>query len=116
LGYEGQSEVGKLIASGSGGLSELVSHLSLDSVAYGLYRTTDVYDGHVTVKFVAIYWIGDDVRSARKARIATHKGEFKELIGQSHTDLHASNFDEINEDAVKKQIQFASGTASHIKQ
>jgi len=105
-----------LIASGAGGIEEMVTHLTLDSVAYGLYRTTDVYDGYTTVKFLALYWIGEQVRLARKARIATHKGEFQELIGQHHADLQASNFEEISPEIVKQRIQFAAGTASHVKQ
>ena len=46
-GYEG-GKVGKnvvMVGNGTGGLSELVSNEQSDKIMYGLWRTTDVYEG-----------------------------------------------------------------------
>jgi len=45
-----------LVAKGSGGLDEIKEALLDDQPQYVLYRTSDVYDGYNTVKFVYIYW------------------------------------------------------------
>eukprot|EP01098_Paradermamoeba_levis_P005747 TRINITY_DN2402_c0_g1_i1.p1 TRINITY_DN2402_c0_g1~~TRINITY_DN2402_c0_g1_i1.p1 ORF type:complete len:503 (-),score=209.72 TRINITY_DN2402_c0_g1_i1:44-1552(-) len=104
-----------LVSTGSGGLDELRSHFDTSSINYAFYRTSDVYEGHVTVKFVLILWIGDDVSAVRKARIATHKGTITEFMGQYHVDFTAANQGEISEELIKKKIQDASGSAVHVK-
>lgn len=57
-GYEGADIKRPLdvVATGSGGLSELTEQLLDDQVMYGLLRTSDVIDAINTVKFVYIYW------------------------------------------------------------
>jgi len=114
LGYEGNTKV-QLQGKGDGGLDELISHLKPDQVQYGLYRTTDTVDNTVAVKFVLILWVGESVAVTRKARITTHKGELKELIGQYHVDCSCSNLEEINDDIIRDLVQRASGTASYVK-
>ena len=100
---------------GEGGIDELVSHLYLDSVNYGIVRVTDVIDNHVTVKFVLIQWVGEGVKIMRKARIPTHKGALLTFIGQYHTDIVASTHEELTFEAIMKKVQDASGTAIHVK-
>jgi drebrin-like protein len=87
FGYEDGSDNLKLVGTGSGDISGLAEQLHDDQVNYGLYRTTDRYDGHLTVKFVFILWIGERVKIMRKARIATHKGAIQEFMGVC---LHAA--------------------------
>jgi hypothetical protein len=115
MGYEGNTNTLKLVATGQGDLDELVTHLKDDQILYGLYRTTDTIDNTVAVKFVLIIWIGESVPIIRKARIATHKGDVTSFLGQYHVDVSASNLSEINEEIVKDLVQRASGTASHVK-
>ena len=81
FGYEGATDNLQLVATGSGTIDGLVEHLQDDQINYGLYRTTDRYDGHLTIKFVFIVWIGERVKILRKARIATHKGAITSFIG-----------------------------------
>eukprot|EP01097_Dermamoeba_algensis_P004592 TRINITY_DN2979_c0_g1_i1.p1 TRINITY_DN2979_c0_g1~~TRINITY_DN2979_c0_g1_i1.p1 ORF type:complete len:374 (-),score=81.51 TRINITY_DN2979_c0_g1_i1:35-1156(-) len=104
-----------LVSTGSGDLEELRTHLDENAVLYAYYRTSDVYEGHTTVKFVLIIWIGERVPVVRKARIATHKGTVTEFIGQYHVDFTASNQGELSEEFIKKKIQDASGSAVHVK-
>jgi len=115
MGYDGSSNHIKLVATGSGDLDELITHLKDDQILYGLYRTTDTIDNTVAVKFVMIVWVGEKVPIIRKARITTHKGDVTNCLGQYHVDVHCSNLGEINEDIVKDLVQRASGTANLVK-
>jgi len=115
LGYEGNTTKIHLVAHGSHGLDELISHLKLDQVYYGLFRTTDTVDNTIAIKFVFIIWVGEEVQFSRKARITTHKGEVTSFIGQYHVDCNCSNLNEINEDIIRDLVQRASGTKSTVK-
>jgi len=115
MGYEGNTNTIKLVATGQGDLDELITHLKDDQILYGLYRTTDTIDNTVAVKFVMIVWVGEKVAVFRKARITTHKGDVTSFLGQYHVDVHCSNLNEINEDIVKDLVQRASGTANLVK-
>jgi len=115
LGYEGNGTKIQLVGQGSHGLEELISHLKLDQVHYGLFRTTDTVDNTIAVKFVLILWVGEEVPFSRKARITTHKGEVTSFIGQYHVDCNCSNLNEINEDIIRDLVQRASGTKSTVK-
>jgi hypothetical protein len=115
LGYEGNSTKIHLVGQGSHGLEELISHLKLDQVFYGLFRTTDTVDNTIAIKFVFIIWVGEQVPFSRKARITTHKGEVTSFIGQYHVDCNCSNLSEINDDIIRDLVQRASGTKSTVK-
>jgi hypothetical protein len=115
MGYEGNTNTLKLVATGQGDLDELITHLKADQIYYGLYRTTDTIDNTVAVKFVMIVWVGESVPIIRKARITTHKGDVTTFLGQHHVDVHCSNLNEINEDIVRDLVQRASGTANYTK-
>jgi len=115
LGYEGNTNKVILVGCGDCGLPELLPHLEPDKILYGLYRTTDLIDNSITVKFVLIIWIGEEVPTVRKARIVTHKGDITSFIGQYHVDLTASNLDEVDEDIIRTLVQDASGSSVHVK-
>jgi len=115
IGYEGNTNALKLIATGQGDLDELITHLKDDAIMYGLYRTTDTIDNTVAVKFVLIIWIGEKVAIIRKARITTHKGDVTSFLGQYHVDVTCSNLTEISDEIVKDLVQRASGTANLVK-
>eukprot|EP00124_Ichthyophonus_hoferi_P005240 Ihof_evm1s711 gene=Ihof_evmTU1s711 len=63
-----------LVAKGSEGLAEFVQNLNPAKVLYGILRTTDDYEGIITVKFVYFRFVGDDVSFMQRARISVHKG------------------------------------------
>jgi len=72
-GLVGKSNKVELIASGTGGLSELIGHLSDDRVMFALLRViaADV-QANVTSnreKFVYISWIGKNVGVLQRARV-----------------------------------------------
>jgi len=104
-----------LNATGTGSITEITQHLDETSIGYALYRTTDQFDMTTNVKFVYIQWIGDKVKVVRKARIATHKGALRDFFGQYHVDVDVSNATELSDDIIREKVQFAAGTASHLR-
>lgn len=111
MSYEGASNQLRLAGCGNGGVEALKEHLAADNASYGIVRVNDVFDGHTTVKFVLILWLGEKVRVVRKAKIATHKGQVVEFVGQYHTDVAASSLDELTHEAIMGKVMDASGSA-----
>jgi len=110
-----KSKVLKLLATGTGGLDELKSHLSDKIVAYGLYRATEQVDESVTTKFVFCDWRGNNVNRMQKAALGTHSGAVKEMFHPYHVDILASDDSEITEELIQEKIKHASGTAVHVR-
>ncbi|KAJ3087545.1 hypothetical protein HK102_010814 [Quaeritorhiza haematococci] len=52
-----------LVGSGDGGVEQMIPLLKPDEISYGLSRVVDVIDGHPTVKFAFIQFIGANVSS-----------------------------------------------------
>eukprot|EP01099_Mayorella_cantabrigiensis_P005047 TRINITY_DN3945_c0_g1_i4.p1 TRINITY_DN3945_c0_g1~~TRINITY_DN3945_c0_g1_i4.p1 ORF type:complete len:503 (-),score=133.06 TRINITY_DN3945_c0_g1_i4:72-1580(-) len=103
-----------LEGSGSGGLPELHSRLKDDSIQYGYLRMTDNYEGTTTVKFIVILWVGEKVKINTKALCATHKGEVREMLGQSHIELYASTLDDCSYSLIMEKVSDASGSANRV--
>jgi drebrin-like protein len=55
-------------------VEEIKQLFAKDKFVFALQRVTDVIDGHKTVKFVFINWIGPNVSLMNKAKISTLKG------------------------------------------
>jgi len=113
-GYEGNSNTLSLVGMGSGGLSELKSHLEDNKILYGLLRVIDVVDGTPNTKFVYIVWVGERVPIMRKALITTHKGAVTGFIGQHHVDFNWSTLSEVTDEAVSEKVSSAAGTRSFV--
>jgi hypothetical protein len=103
-----------LVGSGSGGLSEFVSHLKDESVGYGLLRFTEKIDESVTVKFCFVNWVGEKINRMQRAVLGTHSGAVKELFAPYHVDINPTRLDEITDDIIVGKIKSAAGTANHV--
>jgi hypothetical protein len=109
-----KSKTLKLLATGTGNLDDLKSHLNDKMIAYGLYRTLDQVDESVTVKFVWIDWRGANIHRMQKAALGTHSGAVKELFQPYHVDIQASSDDEITDALIHEKLSNAAGTAVHV--
>jgi len=115
LSYEGSNSNNvALVGKGEGGVPELESHLNDDIVGYALVRLVEKFDESDTVKFVYIRWVGENIHRMLRARLGTHSGAIKEIIGQYHVDVEASTKSEISEDIVVGAVRKTSGTASRV--
>eukprot|EP00123_Amoebidium_parasiticum_P012897 comp21640_c0_seq1/m.30404 comp21640_c0_seq1/g.30404 ORF comp21640_c0_seq1/g.30404 comp21640_c0_seq1/m.30404 type:complete len:339 (-) comp21640_c0_seq1:557-1573(-) len=105
-----------LAAKGTGGLDELVGSLDPAKIMYGLLRTTDVYEGITTIKFVYFSFIGEDVPHMQRARISVHKGATEEFFSPYHVAFDGiSRATEVTEEAVRSKIAAASGSKNWVK-
>jgi len=105
----------KLVASGSGGVDDLVNHLSSDLIAYIFIRVIDIIEGIKTVKFGFITFIGPDVSIMKKAKVATNKGGVTALFTPAHVTLEIASSHEISDEILLNTIQDASGSKSKVK-
>ncbi|KAL6053482.1 Drebrin-like protein-like [Balamuthia mandrillaris] len=114
FGYEGESNNLVVVGQGSGGLEELKAHLKPDQIFYGLLRVVDTIDGRPYPKFVFINWVGEGVKTVRKALITTHNGAVTRYIGQYHVDVSPSTEEELTLEDIMHRVTSASGSASHV--
>jgi len=105
----------KLLASGNGGVDDLVNHLTPDLIAYVFIRIIDIIEGIKTVKFAFITFIGPDVSIMKKAKVSTNKGGVTALFNPSHVSLEISTTNEISDEKLLSTIQEASGSKSKVK-
>jgi len=111
--YDGPKKI-VLIGKGNGGLNELKSHLKHNMVGYGLVRRTDKIDESITIKFVYVVWIGEDIPRMQRARLGVHSGAIKEFIGQYHIDITASHTNELTDEILQEKIMDTSGSGSRV--
>jgi len=104
-----------LVGSGSGGAAELLGHLKNDIVGYGLVRQSEKFDDSTRAMFAFINWTGEDIHRMLRARLGTHSGAIKDLIGSYHVSINAANTNEISEDIITTTIRETMGTASKVR-
>jgi len=115
-GYEGgKGNTIVTLGKGSNGLEEMVQYLKDDIVAYGLLRKTDKIDESLTVKFVHIVWVGENIDRMHRARLGTHKGAINNLFAPYHVDCSFVNKSDISEEIIMQKIQDASGNRSKVR-
>lgn len=83
-------------------------------IGYGLIRKEEQIDDSLTIKFAGILWVGDNVGRMQKAKTSVHRGGMQEFIGHVHTDIQASNKEEITDEILTRRIGESSGTASKV--
>jgi hypothetical protein len=58
--------------------------------------------------------VGERVKINTKALSATHKGEIREMLGQSHIELYASTLDDCSFSLIMEKVSDASGSANRV--
>ena len=87
FGYEGKSKI-VLKSCAEGNAFDAIGELDDAEVSYGLLRVGNTRDQESkTVKFVFIVYVGPSVGGMARGRVGGHKGDIKEMIGQSHVDI-----------------------------
>jgi len=111
-----QYDTVKLIATGTGGGTELSNYLNDNIIAYGLIRVEDNIDGRVnTQRYVYVNWIGDDVPAMKKAKIGTNKASVTEIVGHYNMEITASTKAEITAEVIQDKVFSTTGSKSTAK-
>ncbi|KAJ3283747.1 hypothetical protein HK104_010237 [Borealophlyctis nickersoniae] len=115
--YEGGNISNPVVVVGTGedGAGGMKEKFAPDAIAYGLIRVTDMIDGHPTVKFAFITWIGQSVGIMKKAKISTHKGAIQEQFSPFHVDFTISERREIDDKIILDKVSGYSGSRSFVK-
>lgn len=94
------------VATGKGGIEELKKFIENESSGtyYGLIRCHAVVQETKTIKFVFLTFIGEKIKVIEKAKITTHFGSVKDLIGQFHVDFFGSTLSELSADSLKEKV------------
>jgi hypothetical protein len=104
-----------LCAKGEGNMDELSEQLQDDQVMYGLYRVTDIIDDISTVKFVYIYWIGEQVKPIMKGKVSAYAGPVSKVFSPAHASLSFTNRFDISEKVIIDKVTSSSGSKSFVK-
>jgi len=109
LGYEGKAKI-VLKDSGSGDPYACIDDMGDGDVSYALLRVGNTRDQESkTVKFVFLCFVGPSVGGMQKGRVGSHKGDVKELIGQSHVEIQTDDKEDISQEAITTKLKKASG-------
>jgi len=115
--YEDPNKMKEIIydSSGTGGVEEMKKNVKEGNVYYGMVRVKDVYDGHVTIKFVFIQIQSDKIKSMLKASLSTHKGVVEKMFSPIHVTLPvATTVDDFSQESVELCVQKNSNTKSNV--
>ena len=109
FGYEGKAKI-VCKSVGEGKCFDCLDDLEDSEVSYALLRVANTRDQESkTVKFVFICYVGPSVGGMQRGRVGGHKGDVKEMVGQSHVDIQTDDKDEISEQTITDKLKKASG-------
>lgn len=102
-----------VLGSGSGGFDDFMGALDESKVCFGLYRTTDVYDGHTTVKFVYVKYQPQNIAPMMRGQVGTLAVAIDPCFQPCHVDFFIESKAELTEDQLMAKVKAASGSAIH---
>jgi len=95
----------ELLGTGNGDISEVAAKFTDDNVYYGMIRTQQKIDASVTVKFISLHFIGENLAPRLRGIISTHKGAVDELFAPSHTKIFGSSLDLFTPNCVQEKLK-----------
>lgn len=99
-----------LSATGTGGLTELKTHLDATQVQYAYARIEYANDSESTrVKFVLVVWIGGSTKVMRKARVSVESGGVKAVLSHHSIQVDASDVEDLEEGDIVARLRRAGG-------
>ncbi|KAM7359131.1 actin binding protein 1 isoform 2-T2 [Cochliomyia hominivorax] len=110
FGYEGQTNILKVVSSGEGGMEELCEDLNSGKIMYAFVRIEDPKTG--LKKFLLINWQGEGAPVLRKGTCANHIHDVAKLLSGAHLTINARNEDDIDLDRLLKKLSTASSAYS----
>lgn len=105
----------ELVATGTEGFSTLRNHFSLEKVQYALLRVTTKVDLSMTVKFVYIHQVGDNVGFAKRGRFSVVHGAVVPFFQPYHVDFDITNIAEISDRLITEKVEKAAGNANFVR-
>jgi len=113
FGYEGQTNVLKLISKGEDGIEELTEDLNPSKILYAFIKIEDPKTS--LPKFVILNWQGETAPGNRKGVCAMHLRDVERFFHGHHLTFNVRNEDEIDIDAITKKVSAITGSAYNFK-
>ncbi|QRV76530.1 cofilin/tropomyosin-type actin-binding protein [Ceratobasidium sp. AG-Ba] len=118
LKYESpRSNVLKLVATGTGGLTELregdgKKHLGDEDIAYAYVRVTYANDKESKrEKFILVTWIGENVGGLRKGKVSVHLADVKKVLAVASFEVAAREPSDLAEEPIVIRLRKAGGAS-----
>jgi len=113
LGYEGQTNVLKLVSKGEDGVEEMTEDLNPSKIMYGFLSIEDPKTS--LPKFVIINWQGETAPGGRKGMCAMHLRDIERFLQGHHLTLNVRNEDDIDMDDIVKKLSNITGSSYNFK-
>ncbi|WWD15759.1 hypothetical protein CI109_100181 [Kwoniella shandongensis] len=99
-----------LTATGSGNLAEMTAQLQPQRASFAYAKIRYVNDEHsFREKFVLIFWIGEEVKVMRRAKVSVHAGDVKSVLRSYSIEVSASTPNDLKEDEIITRLRRAGG-------
>lgn len=100
----------QLTSTGTGGLSDLATHLDDRQAQYAYVRVEYANDTESKrVKFVVIVWIGENTKVMRKAKVSIQSGEVKRVLHHHSISVDARDRRDLDEKDIVVRLRKAGG-------
>ncbi|XP_012255674.1 drebrin-like protein [Athalia rosae] len=107
--YEGQSNDLKVVATGDGGLEEMIEELNSGKIMYAFCRVIDKKTS--LPKCVLINWQGEGAPIVRKGTCANHIRDIEKLLKGAHVTVNARTDEEVEVDLIMDKLARATGSS-----
>jgi len=114
FGYEGQSNVLKLVCTGDGGLDELTEDFNPSKIQYAFLKVEDQKTS--LPKFVLINWQGESAPGTRKGTCSMHIRDIETFLAGHHVTISVRNEDELDIKMILDKVSKVSASAYNFKE
>ncbi|KAK3861266.1 hypothetical protein Pcinc_032737 [Petrolisthes cinctipes] len=113
-GYEGQTNVLKLVGTGEDGLEELADDLNSSKIMYAVVKVID--PNTTRPKIILINWQGEGAPTVRKGTCARHLHDVHKLLRGIHVTVNARTEEEVEPDVVMAALLKGSATTYNFNE
>ncbi|KAJ8910282.1 hypothetical protein NQ315_016099 [Exocentrus adspersus] len=103
FGYEGQTNVVKVISTGCNGIEEMREDLNSGKIMYGFVKVTDPKTS--LDKCVLINWQGEGANTVRKGMCANHLRDIENFFRGANITINARNEDEVDSEIIIDKLK-----------
>jgi len=114
FGYEGQSNVVKLVSTGEDGLEELVDDFNPSKIQYAFLRVEDPKTS--LPKYVLINWQGESAPGSRKGSCAMHLRDIEQIMSGHHLTYVVRNEDELDLNLILEKVAKVTASSFNFKE
>lgn len=114
FGYEGQTNVLKVVGTGEDGLLELTEDLNSSKIMYGVLKVTD--PSTTRPKIVLINWQGEGSPVLRKGQCARHLPDINKLLVGIHVTINARIEEEVEESEIMAAVVKCHSTSYNFNE